>query len=60
MKLGDFRKATQHLEDECEIRIGQDLQNIFANGYTSRVVILHSGMFDAVPEEKEPPKVIIG
>ena len=57
MKLGDFRKATQHLEDGCEIRVSQNYENVFSNTFTSRVVIINDGLYD--DEEKDLPKVII-
>ena len=62
MTLGEFRKATSHLADKCEVRILNDLSNLFSDVYTSRVIVVHEGlteMGDDKTHDKNHPKVLI-
>lgn len=58
MTLGEFRKATNHLADVCEVRILNDLSNIFSDIICDRVIIVKEGL-SAHTEETRPPKVLI-
>lgn len=58
MTLGELRNATNHLADECEVRILNDLSNIFSDVYTSRVIVIHDGLTE-MGDEKKSPKVLI-
>ena len=57
MTLGEFRKATAHLDDHVEVKVTRDRDNILMPQYVSRIMVVHD---HRVSESDTPPFIVIG